>query len=172
MKHRKKPAQLSYNIKQLPPELQNYFFIRWGVSAIFLITVIVIFLLAGLHKALLMVSLGILLYMGYVTYECIRVLSGSLIMLQGVCESRRDDYFKVSNPIFKKSSFMNMFEYYGKSTLTIATDNLKFTVPVGHIFSVKNGQTVRVYTFPDEVYPSADNAFQINNPLLTKVVKI
>lgn len=172
MKYKKKTTPLQYSIKQLPPELQNYFFIRWGALGIFLFTVIIIFSLAELYKALLMVSLGILLYAGSVTYECIRALSGRLIMLQGECQSRSCDYFKVSNPIFKKSNFMNVFEHYGKSTLTITTDNLKFTIPVGHTFSVEDGQTVRIYTFPDEVYPIADNAFRINNPLLAKVVKI
>lgn len=156
----------------LPQELKNYFIIHWSISALSFAIVLIVLFVAGLHRSLFVIPLGILTYSGYVTYNYIRVLSGKLIMIQGICESRENDHFKVSNPIFKKSNFMNLFEYYGKSTITIVMDDLKFTVPVGHNFPVKESQTIRVYAFPDDIYQRTDNSFLVNNPLFAKVVKI
>lgn len=165
---REKKNPLIYKINQLPPELQNYFIIRWIVTALFLTAVIITFIFAGLHKSLFVIPIGILAYAGYMTFDFVRVLSGNLIMIQGICESKDNKHFKVSIPLFKKS----IFEYYGKSSITIIMDDKKFIVPVGHNFSVKEGQTIRVYSFPDEVYPNSDNSFRINNPLLVKLIKI
>lgn len=129
-------------------------------------------LFAGLNKALIVIPIGILAYAGYITFDFIRVLSGNLIMIQGICESRENKHYKVSNLLFRKSNFMNLFEYYGKSSMTIIMDDKKFIVPVGHNFPGKEGQTIRIYLFPDEVYPNSDNSFKVNNPLLVKLVKI
>lgn len=171
MKTRKK-YHLKYKMSQIPSELQNYFVFRWIAAAISLVIVVCVFLLAGLHTSLLVVACGIISYAGYMGYSFYQVLSGRLILVQGICESKSNEHIKVSNPIFKKSNFFNLFEYYGKSTITVVSDDMKFIVPVRHNYPAQNGQTISIYFFPDEIYQETENSYRVNNPLFVKVIKI
>lgn len=172
MKLGKKPIQLKYKLSQIPPDLQNYFYVRWAVSVGALVVVPIVFLCSSLYQALFVVVLGILAYVGYVFYNFFRMLSGNVILIQGICQSRDSEYFKVSNPIFKKTNFMNVFEYYGKSSITIDMDGVKIIAPVRHNFPAKEGQLVSIYCFADDTYPDTDNSYKINCPLLVKVTQI
>lgn len=167
-----KTYHLKYKINQIPLELQNYFIFRWILAAISLVIVVCVFLLAGLHTSLPVVALGIIFYAGYMVYCFYRVLSGKLILVQGICESKSNDHYKVSNPLFKKTNFLNLFEYYGKSTITVVSDDIKFIVPVRHNYPAQEGQTINIYFFPDEFYQETENSFRVNNPLFVKVIKL
>lgn len=165
----KNKKQASLQWKQLPEELQKYFFKHFLYSIVSYLLIFMFLITTHMTREFICMIILCTVYLGYVINNYFMVVRNKVKVCEGICESLNTAVTEVKVPftLFRKKK-----KIYGKSTIVVNVDDYKCIIPVNSNFMASEGNEIRFY-FPEQnIFQKGDNYFYISNPLLVVVSKL